>query len=430
MRSEIIDVFGPRTEGLLRAGDELWGRLLKGMFYVLRVARDGREILSEGPPPGSGLGPVRARRLWWYPGRGFAIEHVVTDDGTLVHRCHLNGPLHRQWVPAGQEPAPAPPGFVSIDAWDVEPFGRVHRQYLRMDDGAYNIWVISIQGAEVRTSGGPGKAWHADEQIEACADAAAARARAEQLISARLADGFALRLVEFLGARRHLPVPPLTPSPDPYAAVDAAMARVVAVLAQFPRAHFVVEALRRPEDRATWEALGYGDYFEREHETKFGRWRALGADPAPPDRTRSSFAYFLARYGSITWIVSSAADDGLAMFYCGNTSGGGWCCLEVGAINVDLEMLEDEHPGLGYGQARPFHGGWGRTGYLFDTRSATTTGEHAIAPFTLDGPMEDLLDAAPTAPAAIEPFGFWLEREVHHILAQLAPRLPIFQGAP
>ncbi len=249
MRSEIIDVFGPRTEGLLRAGDELWGRLLKGMFYVLRVARDGREILSEGPPPGSGLGPVRARRLWWYPGRGFAIEHVVTDDGTLVHRCHLNGPLHRQWVPAGHEPAPAPPGFVSIDAWDVEPFGRVHRQYLRMDDGAYNIWVISIQGAEVRTSGGPGKAWHADGQVEACADPrGGACARAEQLISARLADGFALRLIDFL--------------------------------------------------------------------------------------------------------------------------------------NVDLEMLEDEHPGLGYGQARPFHGGWGRTGYLFDTRSVTTTGEHAIAPLT------------------------------------------------
>lgn len=73
-----------------------------------------------------------------------------------------------------------------------------------------------------------------------------------------------------------------------------------------------------------------------------------------------------------------------------------------------------------------FHGGWGRYGYIMDTRVASATCEHPIHPFSDDGPIDhdDLMPETPVDPAEIEPFGYWLERHVHELVSEISHRLP------
>jgi len=75
----------------------------------------------------------------------------------------------------------------------------------------------------------------------------------------------------------------------------------------------------------------------------------------------------------------------------------------------DTSGAADCQPDRGYDRARVRHGGWGRSGYILDTRIASATGEHPIYPFCDDGPIDDcdLLPEQPIAPALIEPFGLW-----------------------
>jgi hypothetical protein len=113
------------------------------------------------------------------------------------------------------------------------------------------------------------------------------------------------------------------------------------------------------------------------------------------------------------------------MFYCGNVSGGGWSALELGEGLGEADVLADETPNHGYDDALVFHGGWGRTGYFFDRRQASPTGEWAIYPLCLDGPQDEDPPGDDELPDAstIEAFGFWLERHVDELVAIVRPRL-------
>lgn len=410
------------VEVLVETPREVWGRRVDKYVYVLEVWRDGTHldrVASEALP----TSPVRARHMAWAISLGMAIEREVHDDVVVVRRLHLNGPVHTSLEPAGAS-FELPPGFREVSPWAIPPFGRFHRQFVRWIDGKPDgMRTISIAGSEVRVSGGVGKPWDHDPKHEQCASPEAAIVRHEEIAAELVRDGYTLRLIEILdGTRRH-PTPPLVRTEDPYDAVDAAMARIRALRAQYPHGHFCVEEIDPVRDKAILDDHGYGAFFREMHEEGFGRWAAIPEAPC----TGSSFEYFLARYQSVTWIIANAISTGLPMFYCGNVSGGGWCCLDVGDLAVDLEDTAASHPGRGYETARVFHGGWGRTGYLFDRRVATPTGEHPIYEICLDGPIDELMPEQPVEPDTIEAFGHWLEREVHVIASELVHRLPYYQ---
>src|SRR5262249_17475684 len=154
--------------------------------------------------------------------RGTVIELEHRDDAVVVRRAQLNGALHTTCEPAGPRGLERKRaiGFRPGSAWELPPFGRVHRQYLRDPEG----WVISVAGDEGRQTGGA--RWHDNPRTEKLASPDVAIARAEELIAEQTRAGFALRLIELLGATQWHEAPPFTPSVDPYAAVDAAVERI------------------------------------------------------------------------------------------------------------------------------------------------------------------------------------------------------------
>jgi hypothetical protein len=97
---------------------------------------------------------------------------------------------------------------------------------------------------------------------------------------------------------------------------------------------------------------------------------------------------------------------------------------------VDGPSARFDLSGARLASGRVFHGGWGRDGYIMDTRAASASGEHPIYPFCDDGAIEedDLMPEAPVDPAAIEPFRFWLERHVHELVSEISHRLPFVNG--
>ena len=411
-----------RIDPLIDRDDEVWARVLDRFAYRLVVWRDGAVIEQHSDPFGS---PVRARRVMYDVSRQLVIEREIHDEGVIVRRAQLGGTLHEALEPAGARDLERDLerdrqlGFREASAWEIQPFGRVHRQYMR----GREVWVVSVDGETVCESGG--KRWSDDRRREPCADPAAAIALAEQRIVERIRMGFRLRMIELLDARRRHEPPPLVSSPDPYTAVDAAVERIRRLAREHPRGHFLVEELdpeARPADAERLREHGYEQLFLDLHRGRFGRWAEL------PDiqRTGSSLDYFFARYGSLTWIIASAISDGLPMFHCGNVRGGGWCCLEIADLPHDTAGTAITYPGRGYEQARVFHGGWGRSGYALDTRVASATSEHPIYPYSDDVPIEerDQLPAQPIPPGDIEPFGFWFERHVHGLVSEIQRRLP------
>lgn len=407
-----------RIAPLVDAADEVWALRLDRFVYRLLVWRDGRVIESCATPDS----PVRRREAAFDLFRSTVIELEHGDETVVVRRAQLNGALHTACEPAGPRgfERERALGFRPASAWEVPPFGRVHRQYLRERE----VWVISVAGDEVRQTGGA--RWHDDPRTERLGSPDAAIARAEELIAERTRAGFALRLIELLDETQWHEAPPFTPSADPYTAVDAAVEQIRALTRSQPRGHFVIEERDPVRDAAVLDELGYGEFFIDMHRESFDRWSAIAAAP----RAGSSFEYFLARYRSLTWIVGSCVASGLPTFYCGNVSGGGWCCLELADLDYDTSGADGLYPDRGYARGRVFHGGWGRYGYIMDTRVASAAGEHPIYRFSDDGPIDrdDLMPETPADPAAIEPFGCWLERHVHELVSEISHRLPFVNG--
>jgi hypothetical protein len=422
---ELDALFGTqvaRVAPLVDRPDEVWARVLDRFTYRLVVWRDGRVIEPRTEPWPS---PVSARRLLLDLARQLVVEREVHDDGMVVRRAMLSGPLHESHEPPGsfdldQElERDRRLGFCETAPWSAQPFGRVHRQYMR----GREVRVISIDGDAVCESGG--KRWSDERRRDACGSPKAAIAIAEQRITEHLRSGFRLRVIELLEAERRCDPPPFTPSADPYTAVDAAVERARRLAREQPRGHFLIEDLdpaARPADAERVREHGLDDAFFEQYRARLGRWAKLLDVP----RTGSSLAYFFARYGSLTWVVSRVISDGLPMFHSGNASAGPWCCIELVDTAHDTSAAAAAYPGRGYERGRVFHGGWGGPGYILDTRVANAAGEHPIYPFSDRVPIadRDQMPVQPIEPSAIEPFGFWLERQIHGLIAELERRLP------
>ncbi len=391
--------------------DEVWFYPAAGKLSVWLAG----ELIPTGE---LASGPVSDRRTLYDVLAQLFVDIERRGDALVVRRGLLNGVFHVASQPGEQLDALVDHyrarGFSEGSPWGFGLFGTASRQLRKHREHA----CISVVGSELRTSGGA--RWYDNQRAESFANPAEASAAAERWIAEREAAGFELRNFELLDPL-DVEIPELVPSTDPFDAVERAVAALRSLTREYPRGHFLVEELDPQRDAAQLEAMGYDEFFIDMHTASFNRWQRL---PEPP-REGSSFAYFIARYGSLTWIVSPALDHQLPTFYCGNVSGGGWSALQLGEELGDAEPLADETPGHGYEHALVFHGGWGRTGYFFDRRQASPTGEWSIHPICLDGPQEEdpPADGELADPSTIEPFGVWLERHVHELVETIRPRL-------
>jgi hypothetical protein len=95
------------------------------------------------------------------------------------------------------------------------------------------------------------------------------------------------------------------------------------------------------------------------------------------------------------------------MFYCGNVSGGGWSCLEIGEQLYDLDGLIAATKQRELAVLHVFAGGWhDDKSFAFDTRTSSPTGEHPIVAFGEGAPKLAKSGAKPVA------FGVWLHARV------------------
>ena len=320
--------------------------------------------------------------------------HVVTAiapgdvDGWLVHYRGL--------------------GFRDCSPWHATKTRVTRREYR----ARAKKWWIEVDGNAVDVDG--------KEAMQRSRDAAIAHAEAR--IREREKSGFALTLIELMKAAHDNPAPtaparvakrPAFAKPkDAYAAVDGAIAMLADLHARFAKHHFVAELVDPKAERARILELE-GDYFLRIHKRRIGAWR--GVKPGKPVRGESSWSYFQRVYGSITWCLSSEADQDLSMFYCGNVSGGGWSCLEVADDLYDTAELAKIMKVPDLAKLHVFHGGWHTGhGFAFDERVATKTNEHLIVPF-------DEGEPALAKSANVVPFGMWLWKRVDK-LTRIAER--------
>lgn len=94
-----------RMAPLIDREDEVWARVLDRFVYRLVIWRDGRVIEPLREPLAS---PVRARSLLIDLVGRLVIEREVHDDGVIVRRAQLNGPLHESHEPPGSGRATSP----------------------------------------------------------------------------------------------------------------------------------------------------------------------------------------------------------------------------------------------------------------------------------------------------------------------------------
>ncbi len=379
---------GARREPCLETETEVWlpdaARMVIWQNGALAEDRNGLTDGASSPFVGR-------RTLYDVLGARF-VDLELREDRLVLRRGGLNGALCETWEP----PDAVEPivthyeslDFVEAQPWSFQPFGHMVREV--------------INGVTRRT------------------------VEDERTLQELLSGGYTLRMMELVGADRSRARPTIVHAPDPYQAVDRVVNDIRELHRRYPRGHFVIEAidLKNEADRARVSShVGTEKYFLEMHEPTFNRWATLG----PAARQGSSWRYFQEKYGSLTWIVGDLT-AGLSTFACGNVSGGGKCCLQLGET-YDCSHYEDIEPGRGYDRAIVFHGGWPRDGFVMDTRVASPTGEFAIYGFCDDGPMPEWLptaDALP-APETIRPFGFWLEEHARPIIETLRGRLAKLQ---
>lgn len=402
----------------LDAEDEVW-------FYApnneLRVSSGGvlyKDQRVEAAPRAA------ERHTLYRVAAGLYVDVEVRGDRLVLRRGVLNGASVATDCEARELPAILARyraiGFRDGTPWNPSKTRVTLREYR---DGA-KAWTIHVDGDVVVEDRRTSKEAGSRE---------AAIARAGDRIAAKERAGYALVLIELEKAAHPNPEPkapkaaPARPTyaraptqakpADAFEAVDAAVAMLRDLHARVDRHHFIAECVDKEKGRARVAAVErHADFFLRTHEARVGRW--LMAGPRRPRARESSWDYFLRVYGSITWIVDGAVDEGLPMFYCGNVTGGGWSCLEVADDVFDMDGHVEAVGEPALAQLVVFHGGWHHgLAFAFDTRVRSPASEAAIVPFS-DETSE--LPRRPRA-AAVKPFGAWLFARVR-ALAKVVER--------
>lgn len=400
------------TEPMLATRDEVW---FYGAARDLRIHSQG-ELVTQGKLPPAAKKPVTARHTLYKLAGALIVDIEVRGDAAVLRRGILNGRLVATLLPAGEVASTLGRhralGFKDGTPYNPNPSKVTLREYR---NGATQ-WTVHVDGNSVFEN------WHTETKAST---RSAALAAAERLVAAREQRGFVLHLIELTKGRYPNPTPtaprgapvarpaakrPTLPAPkDAFAAVDAAVARLRELHARLPQHQFVAELIdpTAKADRARVDALE-GPFFRRMHKQRLGRW--LAARPGRPRKGESSWAYFVRTYGSITWILSSEADDGLSMFYCGNVSGGGWSCLEVAPGLYDTGDLADAMGDDAVRALDVFHGGWHTDhAFAFDTRASSAGNDRPIVPFAEGSPT------VPRRPGKPVAFGAWLFARVEKL---------------
>lgn len=400
------------VEPRLDTKDEVW-------FYAesqqFRVWSDG--VLHKYDKKADAVtAPISGRFTLYKQREELFVDMELRGDQALIRRGVLNGHfLSTRIAPSEVEPLLAryrALGFRDGFPWNATKTLATRRDYVKPDVAG---WTVVVDGNVLSD----GRKEFPAESREA------AIALAEKRIRAKEKDGFRLYSIELVKsenpnpepapvkgalARKPLPKRPAFAKPkNAYEAVDVAVAMLKDLHERIPAAHFVTECLDPKKDRARVASVeSDAAFFLRMHKARVGRW--VKAKPRKPKKHESSWNYFASTYGSITWILDGAADEGLAMFYCGNVTGGGWSCLEVDS-DSDYS-LDDQVEATGNEELADlfvFHGGWHQDrSWAFDPRVSSPTGEYAVIPFS--DSLEKL--PRPAKPERIVPFGLWLYKRV------------------
>jgi len=402
------------TDPLLDTPKEVW---FYSADYELRIWHDG--ALERHVPASLPLaGAVQQRVTLYHQLRELFVDVEQRADCLLVRRGVLNGKWIAMQQPTGELDALRARyralGFQEVTPWNASKNHVTRREY-RKDGGtlAVKAWTVEVDGMAV-----------IEKRVETPAkDRQAAVSLAEERIAAQEESGFTLHLIELMKAKHPNPMPKrngaapasskalstLAKPSNPFEAVDAAVALLKDLHVRLPQIMFIGECLRDEEKEARVNDLGEdASFFLEMHQQRVGRWIDLPSQE--PREAESSWDYFARVYDSITWIVRGQADDGMAMFYCGNVSGGGWSCLEIDSDGAyDMYELMDATGNDELELLFVFHGGWhSNRSWAFDQRTVSTTGEHAIVPF--DEGMAELPRRTPVG--KIVPFGTWLYKRV------------------
>jgi|GEM_PF-3565881 len=345
------------------------------------------------------------------------VDVEVRGEQAVIHRGVLNGSSVAALI-APSEVEPLLARYRALSFRDGTPWNatkkRVTVREYRKDSS--DKWTVHVDGTSVIEN---------MRKETPTPSREAAIALAQKRIQAKQKAGFRTYLIELIEARHPNPEPKPpkgVPARKPLAkkaaiakpknafeAVDAAVAILKDLHTRIPKAHFVTECLDAKKDRERITSVeSHASFFLGMHKQRVGRWKT--AKPRAPKKNESSWDYFVRVYGSITWILDGQADEGLAMFYCGNVTGGGWSCLEiVGEGDYEIDDLVEATGNEELEQLLVFHGGWhDGTSWAFDQRVSSPSGEYAIIPF------DESMDALPKQmkPERIVPFGDWLYKRV------------------
>ncbi|WPB72900.1 hypothetical protein KYC5002_28035 [Archangium violaceum] len=401
------------TDPWLDTKNEVW---FYAESFQLRVWSEG--VLHKHEKKADAVTAPTTERFTLYKQRDTLFVDVeLRGDQAVLRRGVLNGHfISTRIAPSEVEPLLSryrALGFRDGFPWNATKTLATRREYVKGDTAG---WSVEVHG-NVLT-----------EEVHEKSPAPsrdAAIALAEKRIRAREKAGFRLYRLELVTSEHPNPEPrpakgaptrklppkkgPVAKPRDAYEAVDAAIAMLKDLHERIPTAHFVTECLDPKADRARVASVeSHASFFLRMHKARVGRWAK--AKPRRPKKNESSWDYFANEYGSITWILDGAADEGLEMFYCGNVTGGGWSCLEIDS-NSDYS-LDEQVEATGNEELENlfvFHGGWHQDrSWAFDQRVSSPTGEHAVIPFS------DNLQKLPkrVKPERIVPFGLWLYKRV------------------
>ncbi|WP_338871813.1 hypothetical protein [Myxococcus stipitatus] len=361
--------------------------------------------------------PVSARYTLFLLKSDLFVDVEVRGSAAVLRRGVLNGPCNVTRVD-GEQVEDLLTRYRKLGFRDGSPWNATRglvtlREYRK---GASSpVWTVKVDGNNTVENA---------RKVTSHPDRDTAIAHAHKRILAQEKAGFTLSNLELVDAAYANPTPkpakgaPKRAAPpkaprfdkplDEFKAVDTSVAMLKSLHERIPMLHLVAELVDAKQDRQRLDAVvQHVAFFTRMHKRRLGRW--LNVKPGTPKKGESSWRYFLRVYGSITWVLGENVDKGLPGFPCGNVSGGGWSCLEVGDDIYDIRELARATRNPALGSLEVFHGGWhtGRA-FAFDSRTSSTTGERAIHPFdegTPSLPKE-------SRPERIQPFGLWLHRRV------------------